>query len=303
MRRFKIDRRSAIIIQRAFPARDADTPFVARLQPGEPPFRVGRDQIVSVEHGKIEKFPCDFNANRVQPNVFRTSATEAVAIKAGDRVATATFQFASENVGGHEAILTWRFQFVKYWIVENARGERACSSGMKKTAIAYWLIPGEPARSFLERTIVELARRYNAPVFEPHMTVYVGSDRVEAEEVIAKAVYGCGLVQAKALQVCQSGEFIKTLFVQFALDRKLQQLNEMIRDAAQDSSDYQLNPHLSLLYKKMSILARRQLAHSIKLPFLDVTFESIKAVRCVSPTRSRTDVEAWRVVAAKSMGE
>jgi 2'-5' RNA ligase len=174
---------------------------------------------------------------------------------------------------------------------------------MKKTAIAYWLIPAEPARSFFERTIADLARRYNAPVFEPHMTVYVGSDRVEAEEVIAKAVYGCRLVQAKALQVCQSGEFIKTLFVQFALDTKLQQLNEMIRDTAQDSSDYRFKPHLSLLYKKMSILERRQLAHSIKLPFLEVTFDSIKAVRCTSPTRNRADVEAWRVVAAKSLGE
>jgi 2'-5' RNA ligase len=170
---------------------------------------------------------------------------------------------------------------------------------MKKTAIAYWLIPAEPARSFFERTIADLARRYNAPVFEPHMTIYVGSDRVEAEEVIAKAVYGCGLVQAKALQVCQSGEFIKTLFVQFVLDRKLQQLNEMIRDAAQDSSDYQLNPHLSLLYKKMSILARRQLAHSIKVPVSEVTFESIKAIRCASPTQNRADVEAWRVVTTK----
>jgi 2'-5' RNA ligase len=178
-----------------------------------------------------------------------------------------------------------------------------CASSMKKSAIAYWLIPAEPAHSFLERTIANLARRYNAPVFEPHITIHVGSDGVEAEEVIAKAVTGCRLAQAKVLKVCESGEFIKTLFVQFAPDRKLQQLNETIRDAAQDSSDYQLNPHLSLLYKKMSILARRQLAHSIKLAFSDVSFESIKAVRCVSPTRSRADVEAWRVVAAKSLGE
>ena len=121
MRRFKIDRRSAIMIQRAFPARDADTPFVARLQPREPPFRAWRDQIVSVEHGKIEKFPCDFHANGMQPNVFRTGATKSVAIKAGNWIATATFQFASENVGGHEAILTPEVQFVKYWIVKNAR--------------------------------------------------------------------------------------------------------------------------------------------------------------------------------------
>jgi 2'-5' RNA ligase len=173
----------------------------------------------------------------------------------------------------------------------------------RRIVIAYWLIPTEPARSFFQGLINDLARRYNAPVFEPHMTIYVGSDRVEADEVIAKAASGCRLVQAKALKIRESGEFVKTLFVQFALDRKLEQLNEIIRGAAQDSSDYQLNPHLSLLYKKMSILARRELGNSIKLPFSEVTFESIKAIRCVSPTRSRADVEAWRVVAAKSLGE
>jgi 2'-5' RNA ligase len=172
----------------------------------------------------------------------------------------------------------------------------------RRTVVAYWLIPTEPARSFFQGVINDLARRYNGPVFEPHMTIYVGSEPAEADEVIAKAASGCQLVQAQVLEIRESGEFIKTLFVQFALDRKLQQLNETIRDAAQDSSDYQLNPHLSLLYKKMSILARRELADSIKVPFLEVTFESIKAVRCVSPTRSRADVKAWRVVAAKSLG-
>jgi 2'-5' RNA ligase len=299
--RLKIDRRRAVMIQRTFPPRDADTPLVARLQPRKAPFRAGRDQIVPVEHGKIEKFPCDFHANRVQPNIFRTSPTKSVAIKAGDRIATATFQFASENVGGHEASLTWRFSLLNIGLLKMRVGSECVIQEMKKTAIAYWLIPAEAARSFFERTIVDLARRYNAPVFEPHMTIHVGSDRVEAEEAIAKAVRGCRFVQAKVLKVCQSGEFIKTLFVQMAMDRKLQQLNKLIRDAAQDSSAYQLNPHLSLLYKKMPVLARRQLVESIKLPFSEVTFESIKAVRCVSPTRSRADVEAWRVVAARTL--
>jgi hypothetical protein len=81
----------------------------------------------------------------------------------------------------------------------------------------------------------------------------------------------------------------------------LQQLNQSIRTAAPDSSDYQLSPHLSLLYKQMSIRDRRLLAHSIQVPFSEVTFDSMKAVRCVSPTRSRADVEAWRVVAEKPL--
>jgi cyclic phosphodiesterase-like protein len=173
---------------------------------------------------------------------------------------------------------------------------------MRKTAIAYWLIPAEPVRSFFAAMIGDLAHRYDAPVFEPHMTVHVSFDLVEAEEVIAKVARSCRRLPAEVLKVRQSPEFIKTFFVEFALNGKLRQFNEMIRDVAQDSSNYQLKPHLSLLYKTMSIQARRQLVQSIKIPFLEVIFDSIKAIRCVAPTRSRADVEGWRVVAAKRIG-
>ncbi|PYJ25049.1 MAG: hypothetical protein DME91_05935 [Verrucomicrobia bacterium] len=171
---------------------------------------------------------------------------------------------------------------------------------MKKPAMTYWLIPAKPAYSFFQNLINDLARRYDAPVFEPHMTIHVGLHRFDvAEKAIAKAAACSGRIEAKMLEISHSSEFTKTLFVQFRLNAKLSRLNEIIRDAAQDSSDYQLEPHLSLLYKKMSPAARRELANSIKLPFSLVVFDSIKVVRCVSPTQSRADVEAWRVVAGK----
>ena len=125
MRRFKINRGRAIMIQRAFPARDADTPFVARVQPRESPFRAWRNQIIPVEHGKIEKLPCDFDANRVQPNIFRTRATKAVAIKASDRIATATFKVASENICGHEVSLTLEFSSLNIGFLKT-RVENEC---------------------------------------------------------------------------------------------------------------------------------------------------------------------------------
>jgi hypothetical protein len=56
-----------------------------------------------------------------------------------------------------------------------------------------------------------------------------------------------------------------------------------------------------LLYKKMEPVTRRELAASIYVPLSEVTFDTIKAVRCLSPTQSRADVEAWRVVAAASL--
>ena len=302
MSRFQIDRGRAIMIQRTFPTRDADAPFVARLKSRKAPFGTRRDQIIPVEHREIEKFPCHFHTNRMQAHIFRPRATKTIAIKAGHWIAATAFEFRSEDVSWHAAILASEIKFARFWIMGKAGGKRHTPSSMKKTAIAYWLIPAEPARSFFATMIGDLARRYDAPVFEPHMTVHVGFDLVEAEEVITKVARSCRLVQAEVLKVRQSPEFIKTFFVEFALNSKLRQLKERICDAARDASDYELKPHLSLLYKTMSIQARRQLVQSIKIPFSEVIFDSIKAIRCVAPTRNSADVEGWRVVAAKRIG-
>jgi 2'-5' RNA ligase len=172
----------------------------------------------------------------------------------------------------------------------------------RRVVIAYWLIPAEPAYRFFQRLIEDLARRYDAPPFEPHVTIHVGANHSDAaEKALSKTARECQPLKLKALEIGHTDEFIKTLFVQFAPNRKLRQLHEIIRDAAQDSSDYKLNPHLSLLYKNMPAIASRELAESIKVPFTEIIFDSLKAVRCISPTRSRADVEAWRLVASTTL--
>ena len=172
----------------------------------------------------------------------------------------------------------------------------------RRTVIAYWLIPAEPARSFFQRIINDLARGYDAPGFEPHVTVHVGSNRADAvERALSVAGHAYILIKLRTLEIGHSSEFIKTLFVQFALNTELRRLNEIIRNAAQDSSHYELKPHLSLLYKKMPTAARRELAGSVKVPFSEVIFDALKAVRCISPTRARADVEVWREIATTAL--
>jgi 2'-5' RNA ligase len=169
--------------------------------------------------------------------------------------------------------------------------------------IAYWLIPSEPARSYFQRLIQDFAERYDAPEFEPHVTVHVGADCGDAVEgVLSKVARGCERIVLQALEVNHSLEFTKTLFVQFAATTQLHQLHQNICTAAHDSSAYQLNPHVSLLYKTISSEHRRKLACSIEVPFPEVMFDSLRAVRCISPAQSRADVEAWRAAAAVSLG-
>ena len=174
----------------------------------------------------------------------------------------------------------------------------------RQTVIAYWLIPSEPAHSFFQQIINDLARRCDAPVFEPHVTIHVGADRADAaKNALGDAARECKLIGLTPLGIDQSDEFIKTLFVDFLVSAELRKINDMIREAANDSSQYELKPHLSLLYKNLAAPTRRELAASINVPFSEVTFDAIKAVRCVSPAESGADVEAWHVVAAGSLSD
>src|ERR1700746_49085 len=99
---FQIHRSGTVVIQCVFPARDADAPFVAWFQPRETPLRMRRDQVVSIEYGKIQKLLCDLNTHGVLADIFRSRSTEAVAIESGNRIATTTSQFCSQNIRRHK---------------------------------------------------------------------------------------------------------------------------------------------------------------------------------------------------------
>ena len=170
----------------------------------------------------------------------------------------------------------------------------------RQTVIAYWLIPAEPAHTFFEQIINNLARRYDAPIFEPHVTVHVGADQAgAAAKALEAAASEYKLVRQTPLGIDQSDEFIKTLFVKFAMNEQLQKINGVIRRVANDSSQYELKPHLSLLYKDLSTVTRSELAASIALPFSEIPFDSLQAIRCVSLTQTGADVEAWELIASR----
>ena len=61
------------------------------------------------------------------------------------------------------------------------------------------------------------------------------------------------------------------------------------------------DPHVSLLYKKLSMERKTQLAASIRLPLFAVTYDTLQIVRCPSPTATRTDVESWKVIASQRL--
>jgi hypothetical protein len=92
------------------------------------------------------------------------------------------------------------------------------------------------------------------------------------------------------------------VFVQLEPSPEFSRLKSRLQAAA-GGEEYELNPHLSLIYKGLSEDEKTEIATSIHLPFTEILFDRAKAVISPLPIRSREDVEAWRVVATQRFTE
>ena len=98
MRGLKVDRCRAAAAKRFHPAGNANTPAIAWFQARKAPFRMRGDEVIAVEHGEIEELLRDRYADGMQAPVFRSCPAVAVAVKPGEGIAAAAFQFRAEDV-------------------------------------------------------------------------------------------------------------------------------------------------------------------------------------------------------------
>jgi hypothetical protein len=168
--------------------------------------------------------------------------------------------------------------------------------------LTYWLVPAQPALDYFVSLIHELGKRFDAPIFEPHVTLYVtNATNQKPREVLTRAVAKSKACRLSIAGIHFSDEFTKTIFVQFRPDAAITALSENLRSVSANPTQYQLNPHLSLIYKTMSTDTKRAIVNSLSLPFDEVLFDSVKAV--VSPARieSGADVEAWKTLTTENL--
>jgi 2'-5' RNA ligase len=181
---------------------------------------------------------------------------------------------------------------------------------MKKVAIVYWLLPAKPERELFCKIVRILRKEFRAPNFEPHLTLFSTSrdrsatGRIRRGEQSPKKVLqqiSLRRIRLTTRGVGFSSEFTRTLFVRFKSSDALRKLVADLGLAAKSAAKAPSNPHVSLLYKKVPGAAKKELAAVMKLPFRDVVFDSIAAVRCPSPSRTKGDVDAWNILAKKSL--
>ena len=167
---------------------------------------------------------------------------------------------------------------------------------MTKTAIAYWLLPETAARGVFAKTIRELARRFETPVFAPHVSVFIAPENSRHPAEILRDL-GEVMLELTIHSIRCSQQFTKTLFVQFEPSVPLQELGDRIWKASKAPEQFVINPHMSLLYANLAAEKKKALVDEIRFPFRNVGFSSICAMRCAQPTATVAEVKQWQSVA------
>jgi hypothetical protein len=89
VRCFRENRRRHPGVQSLLPPADAKTPTVTGGEAGKPELRMGRDQVVSLRAGKLQKLRRHDRANCMQSNIAGTGTAKAISIEPSGRLAAA----------------------------------------------------------------------------------------------------------------------------------------------------------------------------------------------------------------------
>ena len=171
-----------------------------------------------------------------------------------------------------------------------------------KKEISFWLIPEETQKTHFQKLINKYAKIYDAPSFEPHMTIYKEAlTEKDAIKAIRDVAQTSQRLEMKIGGVDYSNKIFKTLYLFFKNSKSAQVISQNLKTASSGTSNFRLAPHLSLLYKKMNEKEQKKLAKDLSLPFASVIFSEIVAVRTEVGIKIKKDVEDWQILSGVSL--
>jgi Cyclic phosphodiesterase-like protein len=158
---------------------------------------------------------------------------------------------------------------------------------------AVWLIPAPSDRRWLSKVIQDYAAEYDTPAFEPHLTLYSGviQPKENLPDIISASIVTASPITLEILGLNYAENFFRTGFIAFALSDRLTQLSCAIRDRLSHPKEYLLEPHLSLMYKDISIEQKRLAMLRFVVSVQTVTFDTVKVV--MPSSQGWIDVAHW----------
>ena len=142
-----------------------------------------------------------------------------------------------------------------------------------------------------------MSEQFDAVEFEPHVTLHSApSDDAEARAIVARISRQFPPIHLIPNGLEHTEIYTKTLFMQFDESIVARQMSEIATNGFSRPSNYQLNPHLSLLYKKLPRAKQQDLCRSLKVPTGAYRFDRIRILETEVPIEDAGPVRGWRTV-------
>ncbi len=152
-----------------------------------------------------------------------------------------------------------------------------------------WVEPTEKDTKYLSLIIQNLAKKYDSPTFNPHITVYSGVKNASAAK---SAIRNCADMKKLVVKITTlefSDNLWKTVFANVEKNQKLLQINNAIKKHVPLNPKYDFNPHISMIYKKLNDSQKQKIINDLKIKS-KFTFDKITIIT------SSKNVGKWKVV-------
>ena len=130
---------------------------------------------------------------------------------------------------------------------------------------AVWYLFDKDDEDYLFKIINDLAEKYDAPSFIPHITAYglLNIDLKTLDDEILETIQKIKSFSVETNTVNFSDDFWKTLFVEILPSKHLVKINNNLTKNLSQFSKYEFLPHISLLYKNMEKNQKQFLTESL----------------------------------------
>lgn len=172
------------------------------------------------------------------------------------------------------------------------------STSKQLPRVAFWLVPQLEERKKLQSLIVELAERFSAPVFVPHVTVYSCWRTAQQRElaVIAGLAGNCQPITMALPGLAEKDRLTQTLFCELQKSVALTRLFHSLEEGLLPSAGRELEPHLSLLYQNLPASVREALVRETMIPLQEIRCDELWAVAIPGQLNAPDDFRGWQTL-------
>ena len=156
---------------------------------------------------------------------------------------------------------------------------------------AIWLTFSKNDRDYLKKIIDEISEKYNAPKFEPHITVYglIDSEMRLIDSIAKEVILNCNSFLIKKSEILQSDELWKTVYIELKTNSQLELIHKNLKKHFEKISKYEFKPHISLIYKILPIEEKIKIINE-----LDIKSEFM--IKKLVVQKFFPEVEKWKIV-------